>query len=153
MLHSETSFSIVSRMSDADELERPVPITVDLSPRARTAISKFKESFGVTQKAGVERALEFLTTLPEPVLQEVFRRGGDAIGRLIELRLAEQAGVAADATSIDQAAAIIRAQAERLATLARAYRRELDDLHRGGQAVEKVARGSGKKRQGDKGTG
>src|SRR5687767_3421658 len=103
--------------------ERLVTANIELSPRARTFVTKFRESFGVFQKAGVERVLEFVASLPLEAQQEVFREGGDPVGRLVALRLAEAAG-AGDAPTIEQSVAIIRQQLERLERTAVAYRRE-----------------------------
>ncbi len=117
-------------MADDERAER-IGKQVHLSVGARDVLTTIKDRFGVTQQIAVERGLEFLLALPAPVLQEVFRRDGDPISTLVRMKLAEQAGAGPDATSIEEAEAIIRTQTERLARLARSYRRELDDQHAG----------------------
>jgi len=118
-----------------------VGTTVNLTPRSRAAVDSLKETYGVTKQLGLERALEFLMSLPPAVLQEVFRQGGDPVGALLRLKLAEQVG-AGDATTIEQAAAIARSQVDRLERIATSYRRELDD-HLGGD-TSKGRKKSGK---------
>lgn len=129
---------------EEDAADKAVSKQISLSPAARRVIDTVNEKYGVTKVAAAERGLEFLLTLPDAVLQEVFRRDGDPIGTLVRIKMAEQAGADPNATSIEQAEAIARAQVERLGRLARSYRAELDDLH-GGKPVAKGAKPKGGK--------
>lgn len=132
-------FSTMPPMADADAQQKVVPVTLELSPRARDVVAGFKEHFGVTQKAGIERGLEFLASLPREVLRDVLTKGADPIGRLVRLKMAEEAGAAGE-SNLEQAIAILRQQLDRVENLARAYRAEVEDAGSSGSAVQKAVR-------------
>jgi hypothetical protein len=129
-------------VAGANSVDR-VSKQVNLSPRARDVFDNLKRDYGITQQLAVERAVEWLMTLPPAVMQEVFRREGDPTGTLVRLKMAEAVG-AGDATTVEQAAAIARQQVDRLERIATAYRRELED-----HAVGDTSKG--KKRTGKNG--